>query len=195
MISKDKKTKDQKIIICFTGMPGAGKTTAIEIVKDLGYDTVNMGQGVREETIRRDLPLTDKNVGSVMLDMRRKNGMAAIAQLTLPKILSSKKKVVGVDGVRNIEEIEVFKNAGEVKILAIHGSPEVRYNYLRGRRRKDSPESRKPFEKRDEREISVGILRIISLADEVISNNGITIEQLREKTRKVLINWVNQLEH
>ena len=195
MISKDKKTKDQKIIICFTGMPGAGKTTAIEIVKDLGYDTVNMGQGVREETIRRDLPLTDKNVGSVMLDMRRKNGMAAIAQLTLPKILSSKKKVVGVDGVRNIEEIEVFKDAGEVKILAIHGSPEVRYNYLRGRRRKDSPESRKPFEKRDEREISVGILRIISLADEVISNNGITIEQLREKTRKVLINWVNQLEH
>ena len=176
-------------------MPGAGKTTAIEIVKDLGYDTVNMGQGVREETIRRDLPLTDKNVGSVMLDMRRKNGMTAIAQLTLPKILSSKKKVVGVDGVRNIEEIEVFKNAGEVKILAIHGSPEVRYNYLRGRRRKDSPESRKPFEKRDEREISVGILRIISLADEVISNNGITIEQLREKTRKVLINWVNQLEH
>jgi dephospho-CoA kinase len=194
MISKDKKTKDQKIIICFTGMPGAGKTTAIEIVKDLGYDTVNMGQGVREETIRRDLPLTDKNVGSVMLDMRRKNGMTAIAQLTLPKILSSKKKVVGVDGVRNIEEIEVFKDAGEVKILAIHGSPEVRYNYLRGRRRKDSPESRKPFEKRDEREISVGILRIISLADEVISNNGITIEQLREKTRKVLINWVNQLE-
>ena len=195
MISKDKKTKDQKIIICFTGMPGAGKTTAIEIVKDLGYDTVNMGQGVREETIRRGLSLTDKNVGAVMLDMRRKNGMAAIAQLTLPKILSSKKKVVGVDGVRNIEEIEVFKNAGEVKILAIHGSPEVRYNYLRGRRRKDSPESRKPFEKRDEREISVGILRIISLADEVISNNGITIEQLREKTRKVLINWVNQLEH
>jgi len=195
MISKDKKTKDQKIIICFTGMPGAGKTTAIEIVKDLGYDTVNMGQGVREETIRRGLSLTDKNVGAVMLDMRRKNGMAAIAQLTLPKILSSKKKVVGVDGVRNIEEIEVFKDAGEVKILAIHGSPEVRYNYLRGRRRKDSPESRKPFEKRDEREISVGILRIISLADEVISNNGITIEQLREKTRKVLINWVNQLEH
>ena len=195
MISKDKKIKDQKLIICFTGMPGAGKTTAIEIVKDLGYDTVNMGQGVREETIRRGLSLTDKNVGAVMLDMRRKNGMAAIAQLTLPKILSSKKKVVGVDGVRNIEETEVFKDAGEVKILVIHGSTEVRYNHLRGRRRKDSPESRKPFEKRDEREISVGILRIISLADEVISNNGITIEQLREKTRKVLINWVNQLEH
>ena len=195
MISKDKKTKDQKLIICFTGMPGAGKTTAAEVAKDLNFEIVNMGEGVREETIRQGLLLTDKNVGSVMLGLRRKNGMEAVAQLALPKILSSKKKVVVVDGVRNFEEIEVFKDVGEVKILVIHGSPEIRFEYLRGRRRKDAPKSMKPFEARDEREISVGIVRIIALADEVISNNGISIAELQEKTRKVLLKWANYIEH
>jgi len=195
MRNKDSCTKSAKLIICLTGMPGAGKTTAAEVAKELDFDTVNMGEGVREEAIRQGLLLTDKNVGSIMLELRRMNGMEAIAQLALPKILSSKKKVVVVDGVRNFEEIEVFKDVGEVKILVIHGSPEIRFEYLRGRRRKDAPKSMKPFEARDEREISVGIVRIIALADEVISNNGILIAELQEKTRKVLLKWANCIEH
>ena len=195
MRNKDSCTKSAKLIICLTGMPGAGKTTAAEVAKELDFDTVNMGEGVREEAIRQGLLLTDKNVGSIMLELRRMNGMEAIAQLALPKILSSKKKVVVVDGVRNFEEIEVFKDVGKVKILVIHGSPEIRFEYLRGRRRKDAPKSRKPFETRDEREISIGIVRIIALADEVISNNGISIAELQEKTRKVLLKWANYIEH
>ena len=176
-------------------MPGAGKTTAAEVAKELDFDTVNMGEGVREEAIRQGLLLTDKNVGSIMMELRRKKGMEAVAQLALPKILSSKKKVIVVDGVRNFDEIEIFKDVGEVKILAIHGSPEIRFEYLRGRRRKDAPKSMKPFEARDEREISVGIVRIIALADEVISNNGISIAELQRKTRKVLLKWVDCIEH
>jgi len=195
MRSKDTNTKAGKLIICLTGMPGAGKTTATKIVKDLGFDTVNMGEGVREETIRRGLSLTDRNIGSVMLDLRHKNGMGAIAKLALPKILSSKKKIIGIDGVRNIEEIEIFKEVGEVKILVIHGSPEARFKNLRGREREDAPESRKPFETRDNREISVGIEKLFALADEAISNNGITIEQLNEKTRKTITKWADRIEH
>jgi|TARA_B100000315_G_scaffold179234_1_gene167918 dephospho-CoA kinase len=195
MRNKDSCTKSAKLIICLTGMPGAGKTTAAEVAKELDFDIVNMGEGVREEAIRQGLLLTDKNVGSIMLELRRMNGMEAVAQLALPKILSSKKKVVVVDGVRNFEEIEVFKDVGKVKILVIHGSPEIRFEYLRGRRRKDAPKSRKPFETRDEREISIGIVRIIALADEVISNNGISIAELQEKTRKVLLKWADYIEH
>ena len=195
MRNKDSCTKSAKLIICLTGMPGAGKTTAAEVAKELDFDTVNMGEGVREEAIRQGLLLTDKNVGSIMMELRRKKGMEAVAQLALPKILSSKKKVVVVDGVRNFEEIEVFKDVGKVKILVIHGSPEIRFEYLRGRRRKDAPKSRKPFETRDEREISIGIVRIIALADEVISNNGISIAELQEKTRKVLLKWTDYIEH
>ena len=195
MRNKDSCTKSTKLIICLTGMPGAGKTTAAEVAKELDFDTVNMGEGVREEAIRQGLLLTDKNVGSIMMELRRKKGMEAVAQLALPKILSSKKKVIVVDGVRNFDEIEIFKDVGEVKILAIHGSPEIRFEYLRGRSRKDAPKSRKPFETRDEREISIGIVRIIALADEVISNNGISIAELQEKTRKVLLKWVDCIEH
>jgi len=195
MRSENEPSKDMKVIICFTGMPGAGKSTAAAVAKDLGFDIVNMGEAVREETIKRGLTTTDENLGLVMLDLRCKQGMGAVANLVLPKISSSKKRIVAVDGVRNFEEIETFRNLGQVKILMIHASPETRFRFLQQRRRDDAPKSWKPFEARDEREISVGMMKTMALADEVISNNGISISELEEKTKKILSKWTDSIEH
>ncbi|MFQ6135409.1 MAG: AAA family ATPase [Nitrososphaerales archaeon] len=194
MKSKDRPLRDEKLIACFTGMPGAGKSTAAKAAEDMGFEVVNMGDGVREETVRRGLPLTDKNVGAVMIDLRRRSGMGAVAHLALPKIRSSKSLLVAVDGVRNLEEVEVFREAGLVRILAIHAAPEVRFRFLGGRDREDAPKSWKLFEERDEREISVGVGSVMALADDIISNNGISIEGLKEETRKVLSRWVGSIE-
>lgn len=195
MNNKNISSKDNKLIICFTGMPGAGKSTASMLVEDLGYDVVNMGKAVREETTKRGLEMTDKNVGSVMLDLRQQHGMNAVAHLVLPSIKSSKKKIVFVDGVRNLEEIELFKEIGKVKVLLIHTSPEIRFKFLQNRGRKDAPIDLKPFNERDEREMSIGLVKIIALADEVISNNGITISQLKEETKKIINKWVDSFEN
>lgn len=194
MTNKKKSSKDNRLIICFTGMPGAGKSTATNIVEDLGYEVVNMGKAVREETTKRGLTMSDKDVGSVMLDIRRKKGMSAVAHLVLPKIKSSKKNIVFVDGVRNLEEIEVFKKIGKVKVLLIHTSPETRFKFLQNRGRKDAPKDWKTFIERDEREMSVGLVKIIALADESISNNGITIPQLKEQTQKIINKWSDSIE-
>ncbi len=193
-MKNNRPSKDNKLIICFTGMPGAGKSTASMLVEDLGYDVVNMGKAVREETKKRGLQMTDENVGSVMLDLRQQHGMNAVAQLVLPNIKSAKKNIVFVDGVRNLEEIELFKEIGKVKVLLIHTAPETRFKFLQKRGRKDAPKDLKPFKERDEREMSVGLVKIIALADEAISNNGITIAQLKEKTQKIINKWTDSFE-
>jgi dephospho-CoA kinase len=193
-MSRQELDERSRFIVCFTGMPGAGKSTAAAAATDLGFEIVIMGDGVRDETARRGLPLTDKKVGAVMIDLRRRNGMGAVAKLALPKIDALTNRRVAVDGVRNYEEVEAFREAGEVRVLAIHAAPDVRLGFLTVRKREDAPTSPDLFHARDEREISVGIGKVISLADEIVSNNDLTIEGLKEATRSVLSRWIDAIE-
>ena len=194
MSVKDEIPTKPKIIVCFTGMPGAGKSTAAKATEEMGFEILTMGDGVREETFRRGLPLNDENVGLVMLDLRKKNGEGAVAKLILPKIVSSKNRLIAIDGVRNLEEVEAFKKAGLVKILAIHAPHEIRYKFLTRRGRQDAPTSNDISKIRDDREISVGVAKVIALADEIISNSSISIEDLIEETRKIVGRWVTENE-
>ena len=52
--------------------------------------------------------------------------------------------------------------------------------FLCERKRSDDPLTREKFEERDNREIGVGLEKIIGLADESIENNNITIEEMVE---------------
>ena len=194
MSVKDKIPTKPKIIVCFTGMPGAGKSTAAKATEEMDFEILNMGDGVREETFRRGLPLNDENVGLVMLDLRKKNGEGAVAKLILSKIESSENRLIAIDGVRNLEEVETFKKAGLVKILAIHAPQEIRYKFLTRRGRQDAPTSKDLSKIRDDREISVGVAKVIALADEIISNSSISIEDLREETRKIVRKWITENE-
>lgn len=187
-------TRNAKIIICFTGMPGAGKSTAAEASQELGFEVFNMGDCIREETIKRGLVLNDSNIGKVMIDIRKEGGLGAVAELLRPKLISAENKYLGIDGVRSIEEIEIIKKIGFVKILAIHASPKNRYVHQKGRGRNDSLSSWHLFKRRDERENDIGLGRLISLADEMISNNNISIRELKEETQLLLRKWIDVIE-
>jgi dephospho-CoA kinase len=86
--------------------------------------------------------------------------------------------------VRSLEEVEEFRKVGDAKIIAVHSSPKTRYERLSRRGRSDDPKSWEEFRERDLRELDVGIGRVISLADEIIINEG-TLEDLKENTLKV----------
>ena len=42
-----------KLIVCLTGMPGAGKSTIADGLKSKGCDIVNMGNAVRNEAKKK----------------------------------------------------------------------------------------------------------------------------------------------
>ena len=179
-----------KLIVCLTGMPGAGKTTIAEGLKSKGFDKITMGDAVRAEATKRKIDPTGANLGQLMIELREKNGPGAVAELIKDGIQNSKSDVVLVDGVRSLAEVNVLKKIGTVKVLAIHASGDTRYKFLTERGRSDAPSDREDFTKRDSREIGVGMSESIALADETISNNNMTIEELVGTAYNVIKGWM-----
>jgi len=171
-------------------MPGAGKSTIAEGLKSKGYDSINMGNTVRAEAKKRNLDPTGPNLGKLMLELREKNGPGAVAHLVIPEIENSKSNVIIIDGVRSNSEIDVLKNYGTVKLLAIHASIDKRFEFLQKRGRSDDPKTKENFEERDTRELGVGISNSIALSDDAITNNNKTKEELIEAAFKKIQGWL-----
>lgn len=189
------------IIICLTGMPGAGKSTVASSLKKKGFLVITMGDAIREEAIRRKLELNDTNLGKLMVQLREELGPGVVAELVVKKIqstlMSSRKgenAVLIVDGIRSIAEVTVLKRVGQVRLLAIHASSHIRFVHLKERGRTDAPLSQSDFMERERRELDVGISEVIALADEVVSNNRLTIDQLKVNVLEIIMKWINSLK-
>jgi len=179
-----------KLIVCLTGMPGAGKSTIADGLKSKGFEIINMGNAVRAEAKNRNLEPSGKNLGKLMLELREKNGPGAIAELVRPQIENSKSNVIIIDGIRSSPEIEVLRKYGTVKLLAIHASTDTRFGFLQKRGRSDDPQTKETFEERDDRELGVGISNPIALSDDAISNNNLTKEELIEEAFRKIEQWI-----
>jgi dephospho-CoA kinase len=97
-----------------------------------------------------------------------------------------------IDGIRSIPEVEVLRSVGQVRLLAIHASMDTRFRHLKERGRSDAPASTDEFSGRDKRELSVGISEAIALADETLSNNELTLEQLKKRACEIVDEWLVQ---
>jgi dephospho-CoA kinase len=164
---------NQKVVIGVAGMPGAGKATLRSAAESMGLPVVIMGDEIRDETKRRGLEPTPENIGKVMLMLREEEGSTAVAKRCIPKIEASKSNIVFVDGVRSLHEVEEFKKRfTNVSLVAVHSSPEARFQRLSKRKRSDDPKGWDVFCERDLRELSVGQGDVIALADYMIVNEG-----------------------
>ena len=179
------------LIVAITGMPGAGKSTAAKALEAHGFKRITMGDVVREETRRRGLEPDEKNTGKVMLELREKYGAGAVAEVCLHKLRAMKESVAIVDGVRSYAEVEVFAREGKVKLLAIHASRDRRFMLLTDRGRSDAPTSRAGFDERDKRELSIGVGNAVALADESLSNERATPEELGNRAVELVEWWVS----
>jgi dephospho-CoA kinase len=175
----------EKIVAGVSGMPGAGKATVKEIVQEIGYPVVVMGDVIRAEVERRKLEPTPENLGWVMLKLREEEGAAVVAKRCIPKIKELKEKIIIIDGIRSTHEVKDFKKQfPNFIIVAIHASPETRFKRLFNRKRSDDPRIRETFIERDLRELNVGLGDVIATADHLIVNEG-TKGQLRRKVDKL----------
>ena len=178
-----------KTIICITGMPGAGKSTIVSKLVEIGFEKFTLGDGIRAEAKRRNIEPSGENLGKLMLEVREKNGPGAVAELIKDSIQNSVQDVVIIDGVRSTAEIDVLKKVGDVKLLAVQASSETRFNFLSSRGRSDDPKTRENFEERDDREIGVGIEESIKIADKTITNHNLTIDELVNSAKEIIENW------
>ncbi len=173
-----------KLVIGLAGMPGSGKSLVVDTARELGYDVVVMGDVVRQETLKRGLELTPQNVGKVMLELRAEGGNYVIAQKCIPKIADQTSPNVLVDGLRSLYEADIFKeNFAKFSLVAVHASPETRFNRLSNRRRSDDASEWEVFHERDMRELSVGLGNVIAMAQQIIVNDN-SFEHVKAKVKE-----------
>ncbi|MEM3386940.1 MAG: AAA family ATPase [Nitrososphaerales archaeon] len=185
--------RKERLAVCIVGMPGSGKTTVADMLGLLGFKIVTLGDIVRMEVSRRGLLPTDDNLGKVMREIRIEEGRGAVAKLALNSIKEAGRLCV-VDGVRCLEEVDIIGSVAETKLLAIHASPQIRFKRICIRNRSDIPADFEKFKERDKRELEVGLGEAIALADEVISNNDLTKDELRKGVLAIVGKWLNEFE-
>jgi dephospho-CoA kinase len=175
-------------IIAFAGMPFSGKSEAVKIAKDRGIPVVRMGDMVWDEVISRRLELSDANVGTIANEMRQTHGKNIWAIKTIEKIKTMDPLgVLIIDGIRNVEEIEVFKKelGQNFVVVAITVSDEIRHQRAMNRNREDDSKDLSLIKERDKRELGWGLGRVIESADITISNDT-GIEDFRKEINKKL---------
>lgn len=179
---------EETLLLLITGMPGAGKSTVLSAIAEYGYPVLFMGDVIREEVEKLGLSPTPENVGRIAVELRRREGVRAVAERCIPKLrkIRTKSCIVIVDGVRSLEEVEAFREEfRDILLVAVHASPQTRFRRFLERNRSDDPESWAVFRDRDLRELDFGIGGAIAMADYMIVNES-SVEDLKAEARKLL---------
>ena len=175
-------------VIGFCGLPGSGKSTALESVKDLGI-IVNMGDVVRNEAMKKNIEQTDENLGQLAKTLRIEGGDDVIAEKCVEMIQNSQSDIIFVDGIRSSYELNVFRKYWTFPLIVIEADETNRHQRIIERARDDDSKSVLDIKKREEREIGFGLLELIQEADYIIKNNS-TIQDLKKNTRKLIKNLI-----
>ncbi len=172
-------------VLAICGLPGSGKTTAIEAIDDLGI-IVTMGDVVRDEVKKRNLEPSGNNIGKIAKELRERNGPSIIAEKCVELIKKMNEQIIFVDGVRSLSEISIFRKYWKFPIIAIIVEEEKRFKHLFERNRSDDPKSLEDLKERDKREIAFGLDKVLEIADYKIYNNS-SIDDLKKNTRKTVL--------
>ncbi|MEA3559344.1 MAG: AAA family ATPase [Candidatus Thermoplasmatota archaeon] len=162
-------------IIGVCGMPGSGKGEIAEVASNMGANVHSMGDVVRSYFT---LHCTDRDPveTGIYADMERKKyGEDIWARRLIETIEHSLRpdtELVMIDGLRSTMEATLFKSRWEKHfiVLAVHSSPDIRFQRLSERGRGDDTKNRKKFRERDERELGWGLGEVIARADIMMVN-------------------------
>ncbi len=163
------------------GLPGAGKSTALEVAKEYGKVFV-MGDVIREETKSRGLEMNSENLGTIAKKLRKEHGKQVVAKKTIEKMKQSSSEFLIIDGIRSMNEVELFEKSFDLEIIAITAPDDKRIQWLVNRKRVDDSQSLEKIKARDKREIQFGVNDVIENADYTIRNNK-TKKDLKRKIK------------
>jgi dephospho-CoA kinase len=175
-------------IIVVTGLPGSGKSEVSRDIKRRGIPTFITGNIIKEEVSRRGLELTLESQEYIARELRKEYGPDAPINMIEHKIRDSKSGIICVDGPRNVKEVELLKDIGDVFLIIVECSKMVRYRRLRRRGGPRDPDDWERFAWRDKKELERGmhsLTRTEKFRKYTIKNTG-TLSDLKSKISKIL---------
>lgn len=174
--------------MAIVGMAGSGKSEVARTLEAQGFTKVRFGDTTDEELKRRGLETNEETERHVRQQLREELGMAAYAQLNMPRIdRSLRSSNVVIDGLYSWEEYLLLKEyyGGRLLTVAVWASPATRYARLAVRPVR--PLTLEQAASRDRSELeSINKGGPIAMADFTIANEA-SLERLREETERVLL--------
>jgi dephospho-CoA kinase len=175
------------MILCLTGFPGSGKSTAARIFSESGFEVIEGSAAIREQMRKKGIRITAKSMEEFANRMKREKGKAVFGTMAAEKLKEvPDNRNVLVVGTRSVAEFEAVERAAgsRISIVVLAAPQEIRFKRLSERQR--SPvKSVDTMQMRDQSNIGMGILELFERADFVISNTG-TVAELRQSIRELL---------
>ena len=179
-------------VYCFTGRPGAGKSSACSVAESLNLPVVGMGDVVRERArVALGEHATSSAIGEWATDHRAECGQAVFAEYTADRIEEHHRdeKAVIIDGLRTPGEVDVFEDRfDDVTVVLVTAPFETRLDRLqtRGRDGEDAFTA-EDLEERDAREEAWGLGALIEkgVHDDVVVNDG-TVDEFEREIEAIL---------
>ncbi len=174
-------------VVAIVGMAGSGKSEVARAFERNGFKRVRFGDITDAEVRNRGLKLNEENERRIRQQLREEHGMAAYAELNLPRIdvLLQSSDVV-IDGLYSWEEYTLLKEyyGDGFSVVAVFTSPATRHKRLASRANR--PLTVEEAASRDKAEIENSNKGgPIAMADFTIMNES-TLEELKKQTEGVL---------
>ncbi len=176
-----------KLVIAITGMPGSGKSTAVDVLKSEGLRFVRMGDAVRKEMTEKGIEINNVSLRKYVLKIR-KISRYYVLNLVKKEIDDAFRTsdLVILDGVRNVGEIERLKKDGYHPVsIAIMTDKQIRFERIKKRHNSSDVTEFSEFEWRETQELKYGIAEVIATSDYYILNNY-GIEEFSDKLKSIL---------
>lgn len=174
-------------VVSIVGMSGAGKSEVARMFEEGGFARVRFGDVTDEEIKKRGLELNEKNERYIRELLRKERGMAAYAQLNLPRIDSALACTdVVIDGLYSWEEYIFLKEyyGEDFYVVAVYASPRTRHARLAERSNRGlTPDEAAGRDRAEVENINKG--GPIAVADYTIINES-SLEDMEEEARRVI---------
>ena len=166
-------------------MPGSGKSTVANMLKDRGFTMVEHSALINKLMRIGGLRVNAKNREIFVVKLKKAFGRDVFSKLSSKIIASSKGNVV-VSGPRDPAEISyIRKYRPGVVVVALSAPKKLRYNRIMSRKGGINTNSYREFEWRDRKNVALGMLQVIRSADYTLPNTG-TLAQLRSSLDELL---------
>ena len=174
-------------VVAIVGMAGSGKSEVTMVFEEHGFKKVRFGDITDQELKKLGLERNEANERYVRQQLRRRHGMAAYAELNLPRIKTSLgSSHVVVDGLYSWEEYMLLKEyyGGDFTTVVVRASPATRYRRLASREVR--PLTLEEAASRDRSEIENSNKGgPIAMADFAIVNEA-SLEEMERQTERVI---------
>lgn len=185
-----------KRIIGVAGTNGSGKDTVCQMLAERhNFLFISGSDLLRDEAVKRGLPLERDVLSSISAEWRRNEGMGAVSARVHELYESQKDKYEGLATVslRHPGEADFIHSKGGI-VVWVDADPRVRYDRIYSRQR--TAEDNKTFEEflaEQESEMShtgdaatLNMSAVKKLADIHLENNGNDVEAFKDQAEKAL---------